>query len=168
MVADVYIQHVIDFLSGTSIYSMEMQALWMAIQGAIFVRAGPNKNNELHWFHAFTLSVLVGFAGGFFGFVWLGKPSSMLSNDMNMAGCILAFTLVNYTPFDIGYMILNTLPFAVVTVVWSQLFRARGLVGFVTACFAEFKNTPSPYYPIPIFGPIIYATVRASLFYIRQ
>jgi hypothetical protein len=111
-------------------------------------------------FHAFTLSIIVGFAGGIFGFIWLGKPSAMLSNDLNMASCIVAFVLVNYSPLEFGYRVLDTLPLTIVTTSWAQLFRSLGLMKFVKACFNEFKGNPSPYYPIPVFGPILYGTVR--------
>lgn len=150
---------VVDYLVGRSPYSTENEAFWMAVQGAMIVRNGPNSTNRLHWFHAFALSVLFAFAGGLLGFMWMGKPSSMLSSDINMASCILAFTIVNYTPMDLGFKLLNTLPFAILTTMYAQLFRATGMMRFVMACFNEFKHSPSKYYPIPVFGPIIYGTV---------
>lgn len=151
---------IVDFLTGASALSAENQSFWMAVQGAMVVRKGVNKDKTLSWFHAFCLSVVVGFAGGILGFVWMGKPSAMLSNDLNMASCIVAFILVNYTPMDIGFRILDSLPMALVTVSFAQLFRATGLIRFVNTCFEEFKQAPSKYYPIPVFGPIIYGTVR--------
>jgi hypothetical protein len=147
------------FLTGTSFLSAENQSFWMAIQGAMAVRIGPNKDKKMAWFHAFIQSVLIGFSGGLFGFLWMGKPSAMLTNDLNMASCIIAFILVNYTPFDIGFRILKTFPFAIVTVSFAQLFRATGLIRFVKVCFDDLKGNPSKYYPIPIFGPILYGTV---------
>lgn len=157
--ADSFFNLVVDFLVGRTPFSTENQAFWMAVQGAMFVRTGPNKDRHMQWFHALTLSVLVGFAGGWLGFVWMGKPSSMLANDLNMAGCLLAFAIVNYTPFDLGFMVLDTLPFRVLTVSFAQLFRAMGLIKFVGVCFDVFKDAPSAYYPIPVFGPILYGTV---------
>ena len=151
---------VVDFLVGRTAFSMEHQAFWMAVQGSMNVAKGPNKDKHMQWFHALTLSVLAGFAGGWLGFVWMGKPSSMLSNDLNMAGCLVAFVLVNYVPWDLGYMVLDTLPLRVVTVSFAQLFRATGLIRFVNVCFDAFKEAPSAYYPIPVFGPILYGTVR--------
>jgi TRIC channel len=154
---------VVEFLTGTSAFSAENQSFWMAVQGAMAVRMGPNKDKKMNWFHAFVQSVLISFSGGLFGFLWMGKPSAMLSNDLNMAACILAFILVNYTPYDIGFRILNIFPFAVVTVSFAQLFRTTGLIRFVKACFDEFKGNPSKYYPIPVFGPILYGTVSFTL-----
>lgn len=153
----------VSFLTGTSPFSAENQAFWMAVQGAMAVAKGPNKDKKLHWFHAFTLSVLTGFAGGLFGSMWMGKPAGILSNDMNMASCIVAFLLVNCTPYNIGYKLLDTLPLALITVSFAQIFRANGIVKFVSVCFQEFKTNPSPYYPIPVFGPILYATLLGNM-----
>jgi uncharacterized membrane protein YeiH len=131
----------------------------MAVQGSMTIRQ-QQQQQQRHWFHAFTMSVMAGFGGGWLGFLWMGKPSSMLYNDLNFAACIIAFGLVNYTPFDIGYKLLDTFPFRIITVAFAQLFRCTGIVRFVNVCFQEFKDKPSDYYPIPIFGPILYATVR--------
>ena len=156
--------NVVPFLVGASAFSAENQSFWMAVQGAMAVRKGPNKDKKMNWFYAFVQSILVGYSGGLFGFLWLGKPSAMLSNDLNMAACILAFLLVNYTPFDVGFRILDSLPFSIVSVSFAQLFRATGLIRFVRASFDEFKGNPSKYYPIPVFGPILYGTVSLQLF----
>lgn len=139
---DSYFNVFIDFLVARSPYSSENQSFWMAVQGAMAVRKGPNKDHKLNWFHAFSLSVLLGFAGGIMGTIWMGKPSPMLANDLNMVACILAFALVNYTPGDVGFKILDTLPFRVITVAFAQLFRAMGIVKFVNVCFETFKETP--------------------------
>jgi hypothetical protein len=147
------------FLTGASAYTAENQAFWMAVQGSMTIRQ-QQQQQQRHWFHAFTMSVMAGFGGGWLGFLWMGKPSSMLYNDLNFAACIIAFGLVNYTPFDIGYKLLDTFPFRIITVAFAQLFRCTGIVRFVNVCFQEFKDKPSDYYPIPIFGPILYATVR--------
>jgi len=153
----------IAFLTGDIAYSAELQAFWMAVQGAVAVRNGPNEERKLHWFHAFMLSVIGGYAGGCFGFLWMGKPTSMLSNDLNVGACILAFVLVNYTPFDIGYKLCNTLPVKIVTVMFSQLFRSSGVMKFTTVAFEAFKDAPSAYYPIPVFGPILYGTLLGNM-----
>ena len=61
------------FGTGNFYLSNEMQALWMAVQGAVAIRHGPNKEGKLNWFHAFCLSMLAGFAGGWLGFIWMGE-----------------------------------------------------------------------------------------------
>jgi len=153
----------VQFLTGAFPYAGELQSFWMAIQGAMAVRNGPNAKRQLHWFHAFCLSVAAGFAGGWLGFLWMAKPSSMLSNDLNMGSCILAFIIVNHTPYDIGYMICNTLPVTIVTTSFAQLFRSTAIPKFVMVCYETFKDNPSPYYPIPVFGPIMYATLLGNM-----
>jgi hypothetical protein len=151
----------VDFLTGTSWCNTEFQCFFMAVQGCMVIRQGRNRNQTMPWFHAFVLSVITGYAGGIFNFIWMGKPTSMLSNDLNFAGCILGFIFVNYFPF--GYEICQTLPVAILIVSWSQLFRSLGLVRFCTVCFNTFKDTPSAYYPIPVFGPILYATMLGNM-----
>lgn len=153
----------VDFLTGNFEYSSELQSFWMAFQGVMIVRSGPNKDRQMNWFHAFMLSVICGYGGAMFGFIWMGKPSSMLSNDLNMASCILSFLIVNYLPFDIGYKMGNFIPVALVTTVFAQLFRSLGLVKFVGVAFSEFQSNPSRYYPIPVFGPILYGTLLGNM-----
>ena len=161
-VADIY-DGVVRFLTGDFPYSAEAIAFWMAIQGAMAVRKGPNKEGKLHWFHAFVLSSLAAFAGGTFNFIWMGQPSGILSNDVFMACAITSFVLVNYTPFDVGFLLLNTLPFSLVTVSFAQLFRSLGTIKFLTACFNHFKGSPSNLYPIPVFGPILYGILLGNM-----
>lgn len=149
------------FLTGDFPFSAELQAFFMAIQGAVAVRNGPNKDRKLHWFHAFALSVIGGYAGALFGFLWMGKPCSMLSNDLNMSSCIIAFVIVNYLPF--GFELCNSLAVTIVTVMFAQLFRCLGLVRFVGVAYDIFKDNPSKYYPIPVFGPILYGTMLGNM-----
>lgn len=151
------------FLTGAFPFSAEFQNVGMAIQGAMNVRKGPNKTGTLHWFHAFMLSVVAGFAGGTFNFIWMGKPSGMIANDLAMGSCLIAFALVNLIPFDVGFMFLNTLPVNILITSASQLFRSLGVVKFLNMCFNAFKDSPSAYYPIPVFGPIIYATLLGNM-----
>jgi hypothetical protein len=97
-----------------------------------------------------------------FGFFLMGLPTAMFHNDLNMGSCILAFIVVNYTPFDIGYMVLNTLPFQILTVSFAQLFRSLAVPSFSDTCFHQFKDRPCQWYPIPVFGPILYPTLLAN------
>lgn len=151
------------FGKGDFPYALELQCLGIAIQGAMMVRNGPNRDGTLHWFHAFSLSVLGGFGGGIIGFMWMGLPSGFFINDLNMAACIIAFCLVNYTPGDIGYKIFRLLPCQMAYVVFAQLFRSNGVVGFVNTCYNLNKEKHnSAYYPIPVFGPIMYGTLLGN------
>ena len=150
------------FLAGNFPLSAELQCFWMAFQGSMAVRNGKNHNLKMNWFHAFCLSVMSGYAGATFTALWMGRPTSMLSNDLNMAFCIIAFAIVNYLPYDIGYRIGNTMPVVIVTTVFAQLFRAMGLVKFSQIAYEAFKDSPSPYYPTPIFGPILLPTLLGN------
>jgi uncharacterized membrane protein YoaK (UPF0700 family) len=69
--------YAVQFATGNFPFSGELQAFGMAIQGAVLVRMGPNKNRDLNWFHAFILSMLAGFSGGWLGFMWMGKFESL-------------------------------------------------------------------------------------------
>lgn len=153
----------VQFLTGTSPYATELQCFWMAIQGAVAIRNGPNKDKHMHWFHSLVFSTIAGYGGGLLGFIWMGKPSSMLSNDLNIGSCLLAWSIVNLMPYDIGNKICNTIPVVLITTSFAQLFRCTGIVRFVRVCYNEFKSNPSVYYPIPVFGPILYATVSSRL-----
>jgi len=62
------------FLTGDFPLALELQCFWMAVQGAMNVRKGPNDTNKLNWFHAFCLSTIGGYGGGWMGFLWMGKP----------------------------------------------------------------------------------------------
>ena len=153
----------VDYLTANFAYTMELQCLFMAIQGAMRVREGPNKTRSMAWFHAFCLSVVVGYGGGIFTPLWMGRPTGMLANDVNVATCIIAFVLVNCIPFDLGYKILSTFPAVVVTTLFAELFRVTGVVSFVNLAFNTFRDNPSRYYPIPVIGPIAYATILGNM-----
>jgi hypothetical protein len=152
--------YVIDFLVGKLPYTMELTILGHAVWGAMAVKSGPNKLGELQWFHAFVLSVLTGFSGGLFNFLWMGIPTSMISNDVVGASCVLAFAAVNYIPF--AYEVMGFLPIQVAITMYATLFRSLGLCGFTSTAFAAFKDSPSKYYGIPVFGPIWYGIMLVS------
>jgi hypothetical protein len=153
----------VSYLTGDFPFSPELQAFWMAFQGAMVVRAGPNKDKSMNWFHAFMLSIVCGYGGACFTPLWMGQNTSMLSNDLNLAACIIAFILVNYVPFDIGFKLGTTFPVTIITTTFAQLFRSLGLVKFTTIAFNAFKDSPSAYYPIPVFGPIAYGMLLGNM-----
>jgi len=149
-------------LTATYPYANELQALGIAFQGALAVRNGLNKEGKMHWFHAFALTSLLAFGGGWFGFLLMGKPTSMISGgDVNVTCCVIAFLAVNYTPWGIGYKILSLLPCRALITVFAQLFRSTGTIRFINTAFSEVS--PSPYYPIPVIGPILYGTMLGNV-----
>jgi hypothetical protein len=154
---------VLSFLTGNFYLTGELQALGMGFQGAMAVRNGRNKDRKMAPFHAFALSTIYGFGGGWLGFIWLGKPSSMITSDINVAACVVAFVAANYIPFDLGFKLGNFLPVKIVVTSLSQLFRALGLIKFITVAFNLLKDTPSAYYPIPVIGPILYGSLLGNM-----
>ncbi|CAB9500652.1 expressed unknown protein [Seminavis robusta] len=154
-------QYVIDFLTGKLPYTMELTILCQAFTGAMAVRGGRNKYGQLHWFHAFVLSAMTGFSGGLFNFLWMGKPTSMISNDVVFASVVIAFVSVNYVPFF--FQFVSLLPVKMVITAWAMLFRSLGLCSFTSNAFNAFKDSPSKYYPVPVFGPIWYGVMLGNM-----
>jgi len=150
------------YLCGASAYHAEMRTFGMALQGAMAVRKGPNKDRKMHWFHAFALTTILSFGGGWFTGLWMGKPTSMIaSGDVNVTLAMTAFLIVNYTPFDIGYKIASFLPVTLVITSFAQMFRSMGTVGFISVAANELN--PSKYYPTPIIGPILYGALLGNM-----
>ena len=155
---------VFNFLTASFAYSKEVQCMGMGLQGALIVRNGRNKDGSMHWFHALALSTIFAFGGGWFGFAWMGRPTSMITGaDISVPSCIIAFLIANYTPLDIGLKLGNSFPVKLIITSASQLFRCMGLVGFITFAFQALKDTPSPYYPIPLIGPILYGSLLGNM-----
>ena len=87
------------YFTGKTPFNYEMRAFGIALQGAMAVRNGPNRNKDMHWFHAFALTTVLGFGGGWLGFMWMGKPTSMIASaDVNFPLCMAAFVIAHYTP----------------------------------------------------------------------
>ena len=68
---------------------------------------------------------------------------------------------MNYVPY--GYTICNTFPVLAMINILSQIFRISGIINYSDAAYHAFKNTPSNYYPIPIFGPILFPTLLGNM-----
>ena len=152
----------LNFFTGGTPYNYEMRALGIALQGAMVVRNTKNKDGQMHPFHAFALTSIVAFGGGWFAFIWMGKPTSMIANgDVNIVLCLLAFLIVNYSPGDIGYKLASFLPIKILITACAQLFRSLGTVGFVSAAAAEVA--PSVFYPTAVLGPILYGTLLGNM-----
>jgi len=153
---------IIAFLSGSSPYHAELRTFGQACIGAMAVRGGANKNKDMNWFHAYALTTIAAFGGGWFAFVWMGKPTSLITNgDVTLTLTAIAFVLMTYTPMDIGYMFGKLLPVKIVLNSWAQLFRGLGMIGFINACAAEVA--PSKYYPTPVLGPVLYGTLLGNM-----
>jgi hypothetical protein len=160
---DAYFDPIIRFLTGNFPFSSELQALGMAYQGHILVRNGRNKDLSMNWFHAFMLGVVSSFGGSAFAPLWLGRPSAILSNDVNLFSLMMTFLWTYYTPLDIGYHLGNTLLVSILCTSLATLFRTMGIVGYCSIAFELLKSNPSKYYHIPIVGPIVWATLLGNM-----
>ena len=153
-----------DLLLATFPYSTEILCLAMSIQGSMAVRRSIIKTKtDMHWFHAFIRSTLTAYAGATFTNVFMGRPTAMLSNDIFFGACLLGYGFVNCTPFNIGYLVCDSTLGEVAVTIFSQLFRVGGIVGFSDAAFGMLKDNPSPYYDIPIFGPILFPSMLGNM-----
>lgn len=153
----------IEYLTASFALAPEFQNLTMAIQGAMTVRNGPNKEKKMAGFHAFCQGLVLAYGGGLLTPLWMGRPTPMLGNDLCFSFCLIAYSLVNFIPLDIGYSVLNTFAARVLTVMGAQLFRNRGLITFVNIAYEAFKGNPSKYYPTPVFGPILNAAILGNM-----
>mmetsp|Transcript_11003 Transcript_11003/g.23072 ORF Transcript_11003/g.23072 Transcript_11003/m.23072 type:complete len:299 (+) Transcript_11003:96-992(+) len=144
-------------------YATETVCFFMAVQGSMTVRSGPNKNKSMPWFHALSKSITAGYSGALFTNMFMGRPTAMLSNDIFFGACLLGFLAVNCLPADIGYLFFRSFPGELLHTVFSQVFRISGVVGFSDAAFRAFRENPSPYYPIPVFGPILLPALLGNM-----
>jgi len=152
----------INYLTGSFDYATELRLFGMAFQACMAVRNGPNKDNKMVWFHAFMLSLFTAFSGSFAPLL-MGRPTLMLSNDLIFVAITLAFILVNYTPFSVGYKIGGSFPGVLVYTLFAQLFRVSGLITYNSMAFEAFQNSSSKYYSVPIVGPILLPIALANL-----
>jgi uncharacterized membrane protein YeiH len=156
------VDSLVAFLSGSLPYHAELRTFGQAFMGALAVRSNANKNKDMDWFHAFALTTVAAFGGGLFGFIWMGKPTSLITNgDVTLTLTIIAFVLLTYTPMDIGYKIGKMLPVKILMNSLAQLFRGHGMIGFINAASAEIA--PSKYYPTAVLGPVVYCTLLVNM-----
>jgi len=153
---------IVAFLSGSLPYHAELRTFGQAYMGALTVRSGANKTKDMNWFHAFALTTICAFGGGWFGFIWMGKPTSLITNgDVTLTLTAIAFVLLTYTPMDIGYKFGRLFPVKILLNSWAQLFRGLGMIGFINACAVEVAS--SKYYPTPILGPVVYGALLGNM-----
>lgn len=154
--------YVDSILTGSSPYNAELRTFGQAFMGAVAVRSSNNKNKQMNWFHAFALTTIVAFGGGWFAFLWMGKPTSLITNgDVTLTLTAASFVIATYTPYDIGLKVGTSLPIKIVMNSWAQLFRSLGMIFFINTCAAEVG--PSKYYPTPILGPVVYGTLLGNM-----
>lgn len=156
------IDFIIAFLAGSLPYHAELRVFGQAFMGALAVRGGANKNKDMDWFHAYALTTVTSFGGGLMAFLWMGKPTSLITGgDVTLTLTALAFVIVNYLPLNMGYSIGKMFPVKVIMNAWSTMFKGLGMIGFINAAAAEVA--PSKYYPTPVLGPIFYGSLLGNM-----
>lgn len=155
--------HLVNLVTSNFPYATEILCLFMAIQGSMAVRNGANSKKTMNWFHAFFKSTLTAYSGATFTNMFMGRPTAMFANDVFFGACLLGFAIVNYLPYDIGFHFFNTFPGMLLHTVFSQVFRMGGVTGFSDVAYAAFKDSPSVWYPTPIFGPILFPAALGNM-----
>lgn len=153
----------VNLLTGNFPHATEIVCIFMAIQGSMKIRQGPNRNNSMHWFHAFLRSMTAGYAGACFTNLFMGRPTAMFSNDIFFGSCLIGYLIVNWTPLDFGYHMCNTFIGEFLTTVFAQVFRVGGVCTFSSVAYNAFKDNPSKYYPTPVFGPILFPSMLGNM-----
>lgn len=193
MVSNSVSSSIISYLMGQSLYSSELQSLGMALQANIIVQSrfshsnGNSNESSSYWFYRFLQSVFIGFSGGIFGTIFLGKPCPFLLNDIHMTSCVLSFVLVQIVLPNVRQVLQSmfptenssasssslihfgiTIPIQIVITLYAQLFRSMGLIKFITVCHLElllphYRSISTKYYNMPIFGPVVYGTLLGNM-----
>lgn len=154
---------IVDLVTMNFPYAAEVVCVAMAVEGSMAIRKGPNKNGQMHWFHAFLKSTLTAYAGASFTNIFMGRPTKMLGDDVFFGSCLIGFALVNYLPLGIGYEFFRTAIGSMLITAFAMIFRVGGVSGFSDAAYAAFKDAPSAWYPTPVFGPILFPTILANI-----
>ena len=102
----------VDLLTGTSPYNLELRTFGQAFQGAMTVRNGPNKDKSMPWFYAYCCSLLTAFAGGLFGFMWmktLFDPGAGMNLPQSTIFILVGWLFFCMTPMakDMGLNVAN-------------------------------------------------------------
>mmetsp|Transcript_10994 Transcript_10994/g.12292 ORF Transcript_10994/g.12292 Transcript_10994/m.12292 type:complete len:287 (+) Transcript_10994:235-1095(+) len=156
IVSTILYDYMVPFLTGNFPYSVEFRLFF---QGLAVFMAIKKAQNKKHWFHTFCIGLVTAFGGGMFTPIWLGRPSFLIANDLLFGLAALAYAIAFILPF--GFFIGQLFPVKLVTTAGSTLFKSTGVCMF--ASIANEVVQPSKYYPIPVFGPIIWATLLANM-----
>lgn len=134
----------------------------MSIFGSMTVHDNLNKEKKLNYFHAFILSVCVGYGGALFTPWMLGRPIPLLLNDTTILVNMLVFWLVNFTP---AYYLFKSLPGLLITTSGAILFRCMGLQLFLNTAYDLVKDKDDMTihgYPLHFIAPIVYCSLLAN------
>mmetsp|Transcript_13514 Transcript_13514/g.20913 ORF Transcript_13514/g.20913 Transcript_13514/m.20913 type:complete len:192 (-) Transcript_13514:30-605(-) len=156
----------IDFLTGNFDYCKEIRSFLHGYLAFVGVRKAHEATGaDLGWFHTFFVCLISAYGGAILTPMWLGRPSSIIATDMTLLISIVAYGIVFLSPLDIGYKLGQFFPVKLILTIGSSLFKTLGMIGFCTIAFDVLKMNPAAteYYPIPIFGPIIWASILGNM-----
>lgn len=163
---DVVADHAIDFLTGNFPYCKEICSFLHGYLGFMGVRKAQEQTGAaLGWFHTFFICLISSFGGAILTPMWLGRPSSIIATDMTLLISLAVYAIVFLSPFSAGYQIAQLFPVRLILTIGSSLFKTLGMIGFCTIAFDVLKENPAAteYYPVPIFGPIIWASMLGNM-----
>ena len=120
------------------------------LSAAIFISVAqlpkPNEN-KLYWFHSFLLVLFKGFGGGCLGPMLIGKLPVIISNDMVVICCVVAWYFVHNSSI-IRNIILET-PIRCLWTVMACIFRTHAICSLCKLACATIK-VGRPIYQIPL------------------
>lgn len=108
-------------------------------------------NPSMYWLHSLLLVISAGFGGGFIAPILMGRPSLPLSNDIILPITAVAWYTTHYIPG--ATRLLTSKYVKTIWVIFLALFRTHAVCNIVTVATSTLSATP--YYPIPLFGPIV-------------
>ena len=151
------------YLLGSAPFAKELMIICMCLQAARLARkADTSSASPNSWFLNLVTTNLIAFGGGWFLPLLLGRPSAMLvSADLNVVLCCIAYWLTFHSPGDKFWTISSTLPFQLLVTVFAQLLRSTGIPGTIALAFSIAK--PSSYYPTALLGPILAGTLTSNV-----
>jgi hypothetical protein len=119
---------------------------------------GVLAGERAYWLHSLVLAAISGYGGGFIAPILICKPSMPFSNDFILFSVILSWYFIFYLH---GNKLLNWAPIKMLWSIYLGLFRTYSVTNMVT--LANNTLSPSPYYPVPFFGPILCGTLLGSM-----
>lgn len=129
-----------------------------AINGATAVYAANVGKPRLYWLNSLVLVVIGSFGGGTLAPLLIGRPSMIVWNDQIIVLCMLAWYATHYLGCQ---KFLTWLPVKMIWTLFLGLFRTHSVINVLTASLSVLG--PTPYYPIPIIGPIVVGTALGCL-----
>lgn len=139
-------------LTASHPYGSELCMFFMAVSSAVAVRS-KGAPRPYRWFHTYAHVTLVGFGGGAFAPLLLGRPTGLIVRaDATCGLSFLAFWLVFHCPADAFYSLCKLLPMKLLYTFYTTLFKSGGVPGYTKLG----HDVAQPYsYGISLLGPVL-------------